>query len=73
VQAGATAHVVNRRGIGYRLVHRVPGADREPDNRQAFGRGALIELVGRLDEGLGLRVARHSPARGGRKASDLDV
>jgi hypothetical protein len=49
-QAGATGHVVNRRGIGYRLVDRVPEtADGAPDDGQASGGGTLIDLVGRLD------------------------
>jgi hypothetical protein len=49
-QAGATGHVVNRRGIGYRLVDRAPEApDGETGDGQATRGGALVELVGRID------------------------
>jgi hypothetical protein len=46
----ATGHVVNRRGVGYRLVDRVAETtDGEVDAGQASGGGALVELIGRLD------------------------
>ena len=44
-RAGAHGHVVNRRGVGYRLVDRVPSAaPREEAHRNGEGEGAIVAL-----------------------------